>query len=289
MPEAVSQSTLPRPPGPKELLRRHGLRARKSLGQHFLARLEIAQRIVELADLPRKETVVELGAGLGLLTFALAQYFPRVIAYELDEKLLEILRQETFLPPSVDLRPGDILRLDYRALREEIGTSLILFGNLPYYLSSRLLFRLYQEYRLFKACVFMFQREVAERLLAPPGSRTYGLLSVLTALLTEARRLFVLSPGHFYPPPEVSSAVVKLVFREVQVPDNLFRVLKVAFSRRRKKLLRNLATVWPESRLREIFRELSLSEDLRAEALAPEKYLNLALRLQAYETIKKGK
>lgn len=289
MPEVVSRDIPSRPPGPKELLRRHGLRARKSLGQHFLARPEVAHRIVELADLSGLKTVVELGAGLGLLTFALAQHFPRVIAYELDERLLEILEKEAFLPPRVELRRGDILRLDYRALREEIGAPLVLFGNLPYYLSSRLLFRLYQEHSSLRACVFMFQREVAERLLAPPGSKSYGLLSVLTALLTQARRLLVLSPGHFYPPPEVSSAVVRLVFREVRCPKNLFRVLKVAFSRRRKKLLRNLATVWPEGPLREIFRELALPEDLRAEALAPEKYLALAARLEAYETVEQGK
>ncbi|MBX6423663.1 16S rRNA (adenine(1518)-N(6)/adenine(1519)-N(6))-dimethyltransferase RsmA [Thermosulfurimonas sp. F29] len=289
MPGPVFPDIPSKPPGPAELLRRHGLRPRKSLGQHFLRRPEAALRIVEAAALPPHETVVELGAGLGILTWALSLRFRRVIAYELDEKLLSVLRKENFLPSRVEIRRGDILRLDYAALRREVGRPLILFGNLPYYLSSRLLYRLYELHELFEAAVFMFQREVAERLLASPGGKNYGLLSVLTSLLTEARRLMLLSPGEFYPPPEVASAVVKLVFRREFLPEGIFRLLKVAFSRRRKKLLRNLATVWPEEAIREAFRDLGLAENIRAEAVGPEVYLELARRLEVHEPVQKGK
>ncbi|WP_297057015.1 16S rRNA (adenine(1518)-N(6)/adenine(1519)-N(6))-dimethyltransferase RsmA [Thermosulfurimonas sp.] len=289
MPAVNSPAILSEPPTPAELLRRHGIRARKRWGQHFLARPETALRLVEAAGVPVQGPVVELGAGLGTLTWALARVYPRVIAYELDPRLLEILQQEKFLPPWVELRPGDILRLDYRSLRNELGAPLVVFGNLPYYLSGRLLFRFYQEHRLFSVGVFMFQREVVERLLASPGGRHYGVLSVLTGLLTEARRLMVLKPGAFYPPPEVSSAVVRLVFRPRSLPATLWRVLKVAFSRRRKKLLRNLSTLWPEEILREIFRELGIPEKVRAEELSPEEFLELARRLEGRHPVEEAK
>ncbi|WP_168718941.1 16S rRNA (adenine(1518)-N(6)/adenine(1519)-N(6))-dimethyltransferase RsmA [Thermosulfurimonas marina] len=272
-------------PSPREILSAFGLSARKSLGQHFLRRPETALRLVEAAGVSGERPVVELGAGLGLLTWALARRFPRVIAYELDERLLALLPRVYPWPEGVEFRKGDILRLDYAALFRELSGPLRLFGNLPYYLSSRLLFRLYQEAPLFEVCVFMFQKEVVDRLLAPPGGRTYGILSVLTALLTRAERLLVLPPAEFYPPPEVSSAVVKLEFLGKEVPSGLFRLLKAAFGRRRKKLLRNLETLYPRERIIRAFEELGLSEKVRAEAVAPEIFLELALRLEAGKTI----
>ncbi|RUM89703.1 MAG: ribosomal RNA small subunit methyltransferase A [Thermodesulfatator sp.] len=272
-------------PAPKEILTSLGLSARKSLGQHFLRHAETALRIVEKAGLPGEGPVVELGAGLGLLTWALAKHFPRVIAYELDERLLKILPRLYPWPEGVEFRQGDILRLDYAALSRELAGPLRIFGNLPYYLSSRLLFRLYQEASLFRVCVFMFQKEVADRLLAPPGSRSYGILSVLTALLTQAEKLLVLPPAEFFPVPEVASAVVKLTFKERRVPPELFRLLKGAFRHRRKKLCRNLQELYPLRAVKRALGELGLPEHIRAEAVAPETFLKLALRLEAGKTV----
>ena len=287
MPEASFLDIRAKPPGPKELLARHDLRPRKSLGQHFLARYEVAERIVELSGVDKEATVVELGAGLGILTHALAQRVRRVIAYEIDPQLMAILEREAFLPSNVEVRRGDILKLDYPELSREVGQRLVLFGNLPYYLSSRLLFELYERREAIALCVFMFQKEVVDRLLSPPGTKLYGILSVLTALLTEAKRLMNLSPAQFYPPPEVASAVIKLRFRDVDCPFDLFRLIKTAFSRRRKKLIRNLSLLKIEPDLLEgIFRELDIPLDIRAEALPPEKYLLLARRLEFYKTIK---
>ncbi len=272
----------PWPPKPRELLGRYGLSPRKALGQHFLKDPRVALKMVDLSGVGKEDLVVELGAGLGILTWALAQRVKKVIAYELDENLIAILQREPFLPPNVEIRPGHILKLNWKSLAEEIQAPLIIFGNLPYYLSGRLIYSLYENHRVLRQTVFMLQKEVVDRLLSPPGTKNYGLLSVLTALLAEAQRPLVLSPSHFYPPPEVSSAVVNLKFKRKLLPPEIFSLLKVAFSQRRKKLLRKLEKAYPleKKALEKIFQELGLDPNVRAEEVPPDKYLFLAERLK---------
>lgn len=280
MPEASSPATKSLEcPTPASLLRRYGLRAQKNLGQNFLQSPALAAEIVRRAAVPPKTTVVELGVGLGTLTYALAKTFERVIGFEIDEKLLAILQKEDFLPKNVELRRGDILRLDYRALAQELGAPLILFGNLPYYLSSRLLFRLLEEREALSLAVFMFQKEVAERLTAAPGSKTYGPLSVLLCLLAEVKWLLTLSPAQFYPRPEVASAVLKIRFHREPVPAEgiLFQLVKTAFAKRRKTLARNLTALGLSlGEGKDLLRSLGFPEDLRAEGLPPGGFLRLA-------------
>jgi 16S rRNA (adenine1518-N6/adenine1519-N6)-dimethyltransferase len=144
------------------------------LGQNFLQSPALAAEIIRRAKVTPSATVVELGVGLGTLTCALARAFKRVIGFEIDERLLEILEKEKFLPENVELRKGDILRLDYRALARELGEPLTLFGNLPYYLSSRLVFRLLEERAALSLAVFMFQKEVAEPLPRALGAKLTG-------------------------------------------------------------------------------------------------------------------
>ena len=276
MPEAPSNASPPRPPS---LLKKHGLFAKKKLGQNFLVDLGLARRIVALAGLPEGETVVELGVGLGTLTLALAERASRVIGYEIDEELINILREEKLLPENVALRQGDILRLDYRKLSRELGRPLILFGNLPYYLSSRLLYRLLEEREALDFAVFMFQKEVVDRLLAEPGSREYGQLSVYLRLTCRAQRLLTLSPGNFYPPPEVKSSVIKIevIRKELPHEETLKRLLKTAFSARRKKLAKNLTALGLSQKEAEgLLEKIGLSPNIRAEEVAPEKFLALA-------------
>ncbi len=276
MPEAPSNAS---PPKPASLLKKHGLFAKKRLGQNFLVDLGLARRIVALAGLPEGETVVELGVGLGTLTLALAEKASRVIGYELDEELLAILKEEKFLPENVILRQGDILKLDYRKLSKELGRPLILFGNLPYYLSSRLLYKLLEEREALDFAVFMFQKEVVDRLLAGPGSRDYGQLSVYLKLTCRARRLLTLSPGNFYPPPEVKSSVIKIEVTRKKLPheETLKRLLKAAFSARRKKLAKNLSALGiSQKEAQGLLEEADLPPNVRAEEVPPEKFLTLA-------------
>jgi len=285
MPEASSPN-IPRSefPSPLTLLRKYGLRPRKSLGQNFLVNLSLAEKIVELSQVPRQATVVELGVGLGTLTYALAQRVRRVIGFELDEKLIKVLKAEGSLPENVELRAGDILKLDYRRLSAEIGHPLILFGNLPYYLSSRLTYKLLKEREALETAVFMFQKEVAERFVAKPGSKDYGQLSVLLGLMARVEWLLTLSPAHFYPRPEVSSAVLKLEFKPKRFAEEeqLFSLVKVAFAKRRKKLARNLTALGLSlTEAQDLLKEVGLSPDIRAEAVPPEGFLALAKALRA--------
>ncbi len=269
---------------PPALLKRYGLKAKKGLGQNFLVDLNLARKIVALAGLPQEITVVELGVGLGTLTLALSEYFKRVVGYEIDEELLKVLKEEGFFPPNVEIRKGDILRLDYLRLAQELGGPLALFGNLPYYLSSRLLYKLLEERKAFKWAVFMFQKEVADRLLAEPKSKNYGQLTVYLKLTCRIKKLITLTPGCFYPPPEVHSTVVRIEVLNPTLPHEktLKRLLKAAFSSRRKKLAKNLTTLGlKKAEILEIFEKTGLSGDVRAEEVPPEKFLALAENIEA--------
>ncbi len=273
---------------PAYLLKKYGIKAKKGLGQNFLIDLKLAQKIVALANIPSKCPVVELGVGLGVLTLALAEKASHVIGYEIDEDLIRILRQENLLPPNVEIRKGDILKIDYLSLARELGKKLLLFGNLPYYLSSRLLYKLLEERNAWEFAVFMFQKEVAERLLAKPGSKDYGHLSAYLALTCKVERLLTLGPGNFYPPPEVYSTVVKIsVLREeIYQEKELQKLLKLAFSARRKKLLKNLGALGlPKDKLNRIFEELGLPSKVRAEEVEPEKFLALTQRLVSLKVL----
>ncbi len=284
MPEAHCPATKAEScPTPAKLLKRYQRRARKELGQNFLARPSLALQIVKRAQLPAYGPVVELGVGLGTLTWALAQVYPRVIGFELDKGLLEILRQEDFLPRHVELRQEDILKLDYATLARELEGPLVLFGNLPYYLSSRLLFRLVQERKHIQTAVFMFQKEVAERLIASPGHKTYGPLSVLLALTARLKWILTLSPAQFYPPPEVSSAVLKISFTPETLPQEemLFRVVKAAFAQRRKTLARNLTALGLKLKeAKALVEDLGYPARIRAEELPAEAFLALTQALK---------
>ncbi|AEH46054.1 dimethyladenosine transferase [Thermodesulfatator indicus DSM 15286] len=286
MPEPTLKNSPSKIPLARELLRRYELKAKKSLGQNFLADPKIAEKIVSLSELPSGKTVVELGVGLGTLTYALAKVAKRVIGFELDQNLIEILEKERFLPPNVEIRHGDILKLDYQALAEEIGEKLIIFGNLPYYLSSRLLWNLIQERKDIDFCVFMFQKEVAERLMARPGTKDYGPLSVLLALTAKVKKLMELSPGCFYPPPEVRSSLIKIKFINNSLPNEkeLLKVLKASFASRRKKLVTNLKALGlSKEEARNLLEEINVSSNARAEELSPEKFLALAEKLSRDE------
>ncbi len=283
MPAATSPGTRDKPPTPASLLKRYGLKAKKGLGQHFLNDFSLARRIVQVSGLASGKTVVELGAGLGTLTLALAEKAARVIAFELDETLIQILEKEKFLPPNVELRRADILKLDYLALARELGQPFVLFGNLPYYLSSRLLYKLIEEREAFNWAVFMFQKEVAERLLAAPGTKDYGPLTVYLKLTAEVQRLMNLPPGCFYPAPEVHSTVVKITIKQrppLPQEEALKKLLKIAFSSRRKKLVKNLTALGLKNEeLKKILAALGLPENVRAEEIPPEKFLALAQHL----------
>jgi 16S rRNA (adenine1518-N6/adenine1519-N6)-dimethyltransferase len=263
---------------PKTLLQRLGLRPKKSLGQHFLVHPHQARRIVEALELGGDETVVEIGAGLGALTVLLAGQDRRVVALERDPALARYLQEEIFPEaPKVAVLCQDVLKFDFLELSREIGRPLAVVGNLPYQITSPLLFKLMEEREAISRAVLMMQQEVGGRLLAAPGTKDYGILSVLLAYHFAIRRLFYLGPANFFPSPQVDSVVLRLTpavgSPPARDPRLLARVVKAAFGKRRKTLNNALAAEAPAlgfspARLGAILAELDLDPRRRGETLS---------------------
>ena len=226
---------------PKTLLRRLGLRPKKSWGQHFLVHPHQARRIAAALALNPGDAVVEIGAGLGALTVSLAEAAGKVVALELDPALARFLTVELFPGnPRVRILCRDVLEVDFLDLSREMGGPLKVAGNLPYQITSPLLFKLLRERAALSRAVLMMQQEVGDRLLARPGTKDYGILSVLLPYNFALERLFTLTPANFFPPPQVDSVVLKLspASPPPRARDEalLARVVKAAFGQRRKNL-----------------------------------------------------
>jgi 16S rRNA (adenine1518-N6/adenine1519-N6)-dimethyltransferase len=226
---------------PKTLLRRLGLRPKKSWGQHFLVHPHQAQRIAAALALNPGDAVVEIGAGLGALTVSLAAAAGQVVALELDPALARFLTVELFPGnPRVRILCRDVLKVDFLELSREMGGPLKVAGNLPYQITSPLLFKLLRERAALSRAVLMMQQEVGDRLLARPGTKDYGILSVLLPYNFALERLFTLTPANFFPPPQVDSVVLKLSPASppprAQDEALLALVVKAAFGQRRKNL-----------------------------------------------------
>lgn len=239
------------------------MKPKPRLGQHFLTESRAIERIVAaLGDLAGR-TVVEIGPGRGAITRELAARAARVLAVELDRGLASGLR-ETFSPDRVTVIEQDVLNFDFAAAVAEFcpGVRLRVIGNLPYYITSPILLRLAASHAVLDQALLMVQREVADRILAQPGSRDFGLLSVTVQMYGDVERLFTLPPRAFSPPPEVHSTVFRWQFAprfaELGVNEAGFlRFARVAFAQKRKTLINNL-------------RAAGISHALAADALAAE-------------------
>lgn len=271
---------------PKILLRRLGLRPRKAWGQHFLLHPHQAQRIVAALGLSGEETVVEIGPGLGALTVFLAQEARRVVALERDPALARYLGEELFVQnPRVQILCQDALTFDFPECSRNAEGPVTVAGNLPYQITSPLLFKLADGKSAIKQAVLMMQQEVGDRLSSPPGVKEYGVLSVLIQCHFSLERLFSLGPGNFYPPPQVDSVVLRLTPREASPPardEVLFsRVVKAAFAHRRKTLnntLVNRAATFglaPET-MRAILAALDIDPMKRGETLSVAQFVALS-------------
>ena len=256
------------------------------LGQTFLSDRHAAEKIVAALGEIAGALVVEIGPGKGALTELLAARAGRLIAIELDRILATELRYKYSRDPRIEILEGDVLRIDFRTvLNRTIGPLNDLrplrpkraqvIGNLPYYITSDILLRLFEFHDQFDLIVIMVQREVAERIAAAPGSRDYGLLSATTQLYAKVEKLFTLPPGAFAPPPKVHSSVLRLTiaphFEKFGVaPGNFIPFLKTAFAMKRKTLVNNLKKNYPEDRVRLALKTLGVRPDARAEALSLE-------------------
>jgi 16S rRNA (adenine1518-N6/adenine1519-N6)-dimethyltransferase len=267
---------------------RSATRAHKpKLGQHFLRDQSAALRIVEaLGDLS-SSTVLEIGPGPGVLTSLLVRRAHRLIAIEIDKVLAAQLRMRFAMAPNIEVIEGDILSMDFDSIfgpkpgsqrpgLEYVPEPANVVGNLPYYITSDILLRLFEFRRYLRTIVIMVQREMADRIAAKPGSRDYGLLSATTQLYAKTEKLFTLPPGAFAPPPKVHSTVLRLTMApqvdKLRVPEDSFvEFLKLSFGQKRKTLWNNLKSVYAPAALRAALDKTGVKPDVRAEALPLDK------------------
>jgi 16S rRNA (adenine1518-N6/adenine1519-N6)-dimethyltransferase len=264
----------------REVIRRHGLTAKKSLGQNFLLDLNLTARIARAAGALEKITVVEIGPGPGGLTRALlAAGARRVIAIERDSRAIDALGEiAAHYPGRLEIIAGDALEFDPAPLLN--GAPARVVANLPYNIATPLLIRWLSAEPWppwYDSLVLMFQREVAERIVAPPGSKTYGRLSVFAAWRTESRILFDIAPSAFVPPPKVTSSLLQLVPRRAPLACDrrlLERVTEAAFGQRRKMLRQSLKSLGADPAA--LLESAGIDPTERAEQIAVEGFVALA-------------
>ncbi len=272
------------------LLRQWNIRPSKGLGQNFIIDRAALNKIVTAAELTRSDTVLEIGAGLGTLTERLAHEAGRVIAVELDERLIPILQSVLSGFDNVTLIQGDILALDPAALVNTSSPSSLAPGpykvvaNLPYYITSAVLRHLLEARVRPQRMIITVQREVAERIVARPGEMS--LLAVSVQFYGRPQVLFRLRPGSFYPSPEVESAVVRIdAYDAPPVPvedvEGFFRVVRAGFARRRKQLRNTLAAGlgFPPDEVAARLQEIGIDPRRRAETLSLEEWAAVASAL----------
>jgi 16S rRNA (adenine1518-N6/adenine1519-N6)-dimethyltransferase len=276
------------------------------LGQHFLASDSYAGQIVDALGDTTQNTVLEIGPGRGVLTSLLAKRARRLIAVELDRVLAAQLRLRFGMFSNVEVIEADILSIDFDSLFgpkpglrrpgiEFRPEPVKVVGNLPYYITSDILLRLFDHAKYFETIVILVQREVADRIAAEPGSRDYGLLSATTQLYAQVEKLFTLPPGAFAPPPKVHSTALRLTVEPRQkelgldgdgrieaghIKDGFIDFLKLSFGQKRKTLWNNLKSAYPEPRLRAALAHARVKPAARAETLSLEESAALFLALR---------
>ncbi len=260
--------------------------SKPKLGQHFLDSEDSAVRIVDALGDVSQSTVLEIGPGRGILTSLLAKRTRRLIAVELDRVLAAQLRLKFGMARNVEIIEADVLAIDFDSLfgpKPGLGRPGIdlkpqpvkVVGNLPYYITSDILLRLFEFSKYFESLVIMVQREVADRIAAEPGSRDYGMLSATVQLFAQVENLFTLPPGSFVPPPKVHSTVLRLTIEPQQeklgvAGDGFIDFLRLSFGQKRKTLWNNLKTNYAGPDLKRALAVAEVKPTARAETLSLE-------------------
>ncbi|ADQ47078.1 dimethyladenosine transferase [Caldicellulosiruptor kronotskyensis 2002] len=259
------------------LLEKYGLSPNKKLGQNFLVDENVVRKIILFSQAEGKE-VIEIGAGPGTLTVYLAKTAQKVFAVEIDKKILNVLKDVCQSLSNVQIVNSDFLELNVKNLTN--GNKVYVIGNLPYYVTSQILFKLFEERECIEKFTIMVQKEVAQRLLAKPGTKEYGNLTVAMNFYCEIEDYFYVSKNVFYPKPEVDSAVLRARFK-VEEPNvdekKFFKIVHACFSTRRKTILNALSNQLDiaKDELKKIILMAGLDENLRAEDLSLDDYIRL--------------
>ncbi|WP_144481338.1 16S rRNA (adenine(1518)-N(6)/adenine(1519)-N(6))-dimethyltransferase RsmA [Cytobacillus oceanisediminis] len=279
----------------KEILDKYGFSFKKSLGQNFLIDTNILNRIVDHAQLTDGSGAIEIGPGIGALTEQLAKRAEKVVAFEIDQRLLPIL-EETLSPyPNVKIIHSDVLKADVHAVMEQEFAQfkdVMVVANLPYYVTTPILMKLLEERLPIRGIVCMLQKEVGDRISAKPGTKEYGSLSIAVQYYTKAETVMIVPKTVFMPQPNVDSAVIRLTLHDeppVKVKDEafFFHVTRSSFAQRRKTILNNLTSQLPDGKLKKesiqaALQQAGVEESRRGETLTIEEFAQLSNALYPY-------
>jgi 16S rRNA (adenine1518-N6/adenine1519-N6)-dimethyltransferase len=270
----------------RTLLKAWGIYPKKQFGQNFLKDPSTAQMIVSRGRIQPTQVVLEIGAGLGALTIPLAKSAQKVIAIEKDRQLVELLATELNYNQieNVEVISKDILSVDIGAISKQEDASLLVFGNLPYNISSQVLIQVMQCRESISRCLLMFQKELADRLLASPGGKTYGRISVMLQYCSTIKSIVTVPATQFFPKPKVDSVILEIDFstdpkHNVSNEPFFFNVIKAGFSKRRKTLKNALSTSELHLPAQNVLQGLTAADidpTRRAETLTVEEFVILA-------------
>ncbi|KPK97422.1 MAG: hypothetical protein AMJ95_09060 [Omnitrophica WOR_2 bacterium SM23_72] len=256
------------------------VKPKKRLGQHFLVDKNVQRKILECLTLNKQDIVLEIGAGGGELTVAVAEKARAVYALEIDERLCHILRNLKSLHPNIKVIQQDILDFDLNRKFSRYKNKIKVLGNIPYYISSPLIEHLLGLRKKIDCIFLTVQKEFAERIVATSGSKTYGSLSCFVQTYAYPEILFTIKKGSFFPVPKVDSSFIRLGIRPVPLvtadkEKQFFQIVRTAFSQRRKTLRNSLAGLVPKDALERFFRLVSKDANVRPEHLSPQDFLKL--------------
>ncbi len=274
-------SPLASPGATRALLEAYGLATKHSLGQNFLVNNRVIEKIEDLAELAPTNRVLEVGPGIGTLTLALLAEAGHVVSVEMDRELEPVLSAHAAAHPNFSYLMGDALRVPAEKIAEAAGGEPdVLVANLPYNVAATVILRYLQEMGSLRRLVVMVQAEVADRICASSGNRTYGAYTAKLALLARVTGRFEVGPGNFMPPPHVNSAVVRMDRAPLVAPElvgPVSAVIDAAFAQRRKTIRNSMsASGYDKGELDAAFAACGISPTCRAETLAPEDFVRLS-------------
>lgn len=262
------------------LLDKYKLKANKKLGQNFLINEEIIDKIIEESKISSDDTIIEIGPGLGSLTAKLVENAKRVIAIELDENMVKILNERFSLYNNIEIIHADILKIDIASLiKDEQNVKVV--ANLPYYITTPIVMKLLEEELNIDSINVMVQKEVGERFCAMPGGKEYGAITVSINYYAEPKIILEVPKINFKPVPEVDSCVINLKVKKEHInlknKDTFFRIIKIAFSQRRKTINNSLTGIGKsKEEIKNMLEDLNIDVNSRAENLSIQQYAEIA-------------
>lgn len=288
----MSNPKLTSPAEVTRLLNKYDFKCKKRLGQNFLVDQNTLQIIINSLKLDKEECILEIGTGIGTLTSALSPLVKQVISVEKDKKLTPLLKESLSSSNNIEIIFEDIMNFDLVNFFEQKKTKgeniEKIVGNLPYYISISLISRILELNRYLKLAVFLVQKEVGERLMAKPGKKDYGILSLVTQYYSKPQKVHIVPPTVFYPQPKVSSMIIRLdIYKKPQVQVGseklFFNIIRASFQQRRKRLINSLSNYFKEeitkAEIEDILTETNIDKNRRGETLTLEEFARLSVAM----------